>query len=117
MSGPRKMTAAEYLAARGWIYTGTTERDQVRCYADPAHQEHDAIGEDTALVLQRARDAEEERKAWVAFAACAAPALMRLGGKFTAPDDSPIGFDEAVARMADGMLDAYRARFAVEASS
>lgn len=106
MSGQRKMTAAEYLVERGW----TTDGDDL--WSDPDGVA--ALSEEHAVTIQRARDAEEERKAWVAFAAAMAPALMQHGGRYTAPDDSPIGFDEAVKRVADGMLDAYRARFAVE---
>lgn len=95
-----KMTATEYLTARGWIFTGNhLKPDGDNSWVDPSWAGYPgttaslSIREGSALTVQRARDAAEERAAWVAFGA-------QTGGS-----KNPF---------ADNMLKQYRERFAVE---
>ena len=92
MSAPRKRTAAGYLVERGW----TTDGDEL--WSDPDGVA--ALSEEHAVTIQRARDAEAERKAWVAFAAAAVATVSGAASEH--------------ALFADSMVAAYRARFAVE---
>lgn len=127
MTGPKKLSAADYLAARGWVFTGIPARDTVRCYVDPLYQEHDAVGEDHAVTLQRARDAAEERVVWGRVAAAVLPdaidveahAANRAGEDETSAATAEAHLEQAVeaaALLADSLLLRYRARFAVEVS-
>lgn len=94
MSAPRKLSAAEYLKERGWAPYNDDGDRWCAARVDGWHFT------DAALLIRRARDAEEERRAWVAFAA------------------SPSAAKEPnAAIVADAMLDDYRARFAVEVAS
>lgn len=81
-----KMTAAEYLKSRGWLLLEAGD------WCDTVTARLGTIAQ--CLAIQRARDAVEERAAWVAFAAGTA----RTG---------------SVAD-ADLFLHSYRARFGVE---
>ncbi len=71
-----KMTAADYLRARGWrpyyATMGDYAEGKIDGWTDPLPSREDRLVEADAIDAQRARDAEEERKAWVAFAAAAA---------------------------------------------
>lgn len=127
MSGPRTMTAAEYLTARGWIGPGEWWSDHL--YVGLSTNEPQII--EHALTVQRARDEADERKAWVAFAAAAMLTEQHLTiaqhfedkvgihGKFKAGGDdyTPAFSADAASECADAMLDEYRARFAVEVKS
>jgi len=106
----RTMTAAEYLVTRGWTVTAEDPRTREQTYADPLDQNIDAVGEEDALAIQRARDAEEERKAWVAFAA----ARLSVNDPQCSGADSCALSPTIAAEHADRALAAYRARFAVE---
>lgn len=103
------MTAAEYLTARSWVANdkdGGTWLDSRHVGTPIANSPwfDGAIDTASALAIQRARDADDERKAWVAFAAASLASPM--------PRSNP-----GLAVWADDMLDAYRARFAVEVES
>jgi hypothetical protein len=119
VSGPAKMTASQYLTARGWIDCGGKWTDP-RLAGTPIESSPWFSGDvhaDAALTIQRARDAEEEHRAWVAFAAAFCPVV-----KATQTGDETIEQTQArglaiLADAADRVLDAYRARFAVEVES
>jgi len=98
----QKMTAAEYLTARGWIqYVPPLARRAAKdsdSWWDPLHYGQVQTGDgemwgclrsNSAIAIQRARDAAEERAAWVQFTA----------GQGT---------------QADNYLNDYRDKFAVE---
>ncbi len=87
------MTAAEYLKKRGWTLDLAPDGEQR--WTDEFVS---APTIEFALTIQRARDAEKEREAWVAFAAGALASPV--------PRSNP-----TLAQWADDMLDAYRARF------
>lgn len=103
------MTAADYLTARGWTpCTGEPSRDKGARWIDPVTG--DSIYQSRALVIQRARDAAEERAAWVAFAAARSAIGEPIG------DGRVMGAyaENGAAEAADALLREYRARFAVE---
>ncbi len=112
------MTAAEYLVSRGWLPTHPAylkahpEDEEVwfdpRWTGAPAASGDDGMVMDRAITIQRARDAAEERAAWVAFAAAAASGLWAHTGFCS------MGQNSSSAEIADEMLAEYRARFAVE---
>ncbi len=106
------MIAADYLKSRGWLDTGVAD-DGVDCWADPTALEMDGLAEEDALTIQRARDATEERAAWVRFAAA------RLAWGIAGSSEGPERWDSIgeEANEADKMLALYRARFAVEVES
>ena len=99
MTAPRTMTAAEYLTARGWT-AWDTARQHEWC-AEATNGARTATA--SAVTIQRARDAAEERAAWVAFAAGATADARNISTMMVCED-------------ADALLSAYRARFAVEVS-
>ena len=105
-------TRAEYLTKRGW---STTDADWRRINRIEAVEWIDPLIAvdappcpiDRAVTIQRARDAAEERAAWVRFAA----AERAWGGvddqgnpHGNSVDDSAVAADDTLAR--------YRARFA-----
>lgn len=112
MSGPVKMTWRQYLEARGWTSGAPRYADHWRDPAvardaqDGPNGSFDAFMVPTsdALTIQRARDAEEERAAWVRFAA---PLQHRMTPEVT-------GAQNLAAHHADAMLRLYRARLSVE---
>jgi hypothetical protein len=91
----RLMTAAEYLRERGW--SPCTEGG-TNAWSDPAGNGSYSDTTADGVTIQRARDAEEERRAWVAFAAAA----------------RRVSYEEQAAQSADMLLAQYIARFAVE---
>lgn len=94
-------TRAEYLTKRGWIKAQGSAPD----WYDPINNR----GTDTAtaVTIQRARDAAEERAAWVAFAANLASMVGADGDGAAVPMLSA----GSLAREADALLAQYRARF------
>jgi len=112
--------AAEYLRSRGWIYCPEEGFFEDGWY-DPlfyggmtprTHREKwSYLAEVEALAIQRARDEEKAREAWVRFAA-------RFASTFVAETEHAQGGywleDHSAARKADAMLALYRARFCPE---
>ena len=96
--------AQKYLESRGWLYQWTTDDEKVeRVYLDLAGTTSQGLWESKALIIQCARDAAEERSAWVAFAASIAGSAS-----------TPHSLEDAkriIFTGADLMLSAYRARF------
>lgn len=108
------MKAADYLMSRGWWKDAEGCGDDGEGELEWIDPQYEAIYPLTrALVIQRARDATEERAAWVAFAA----ARLAIGHR-AGPEDRPYTegayYTGAAVGEADAMLTAYRARFAVE---
>lgn len=95
------MTAEQYLSARGWTIDEEWWSDPVR---------GNLVDVDVALAVQRARDADDERKAWVAFAAASQSVPFADGGQGA-------NATAGAANDGDAMLAAYRERFAVEVTS
>ena len=128
------MSAAEYLTARGWS-PGQIE-PPFKTWRDPsvnrmaqesAGNDRDSftVATDDAITIQRARDAAEERAAWVRFAAAVQIADQMHGiaqhrddvaeGERQGEEDYAPGCTAGnVAEGADDLLAEYRARFAVE---
>jgi hypothetical protein len=93
----------EYLTRNGW------HRSYLVWY-DPLHgREVETDAE--ALCIQRARDAAEERKAWVRFAAAATSLVHHDAGGMCSPSSGPALSCTDIAGLADAMLGAYRSRF------
>ena len=115
-----KMTAREYLTARGWHHvTGITSSPKAKWYdpTQPFDGEYD-VEESRALGIQRARDAQEERAAWdryfahatasVASSLLASPPLAEMAEREGATVNG------MAAASADKGLAERRARFHVE---
>ena len=122
----KQKTAAQYLADSGWYPTDPSWRKDSGVTAVSWSDTTATTGEDessvgwvpqsTAVVIQRARDAADERKAWVAFAAAAIPTVMAIvdrGSTIKVNGEAAAG-PTATAALADELVAAYRARFAVE---
>ena len=98
------MTARAYLELRGWTLHDQPADPSIKEWWDS--QEVTAATEEEAVTIQRARDAAEERAAWVRFASriASAPAIG-----YSLEDSARIIFGGA-----DALLAEYRKRFAVE---
>lgn len=105
------MKAADYLKIRGWVRIATD--DGFERYSDSADLEMRNLVEDDAVTVQRARDEEKAREAWVAFAA-ARLAMGVAEGETTMDHFYDV---TGAAKEADQMLALYRKRFCPEVKS
>lgn len=107
------MTAAEYLESRGWVVGDTADDGTPIEWVDPHKQSVVpaagggnllvTVGTYEAITVQRGRDEEAARAAWVAFAA--------------AVSTDPHATVEGAASRADRLLNEYRARHCPEVES
>ena len=100
-----------YLKARGWIEITDPQSGDFGEWFDPLYiGQHDIVPDDVpnssliadeAMTIQLARDAAEERAAWVRFAAAGLASPQMASGPL-------------MASHADDMLAEYRTRFALK---
>jgi CelD/BcsL family acetyltransferase involved in cellulose biosynthesis len=112
------MTAAEYLTARGWVASSKNK------WADPLHASAPWASSDSvapfvevgdAMIIQQARDAAEERAAWVQFAAAAISGANKSVKGIAATNGEHWNIVAGYVKgQADSLLDEFKQRFAVE---
>lgn len=122
------MKAAEYLESRGWVCVDVDDNGDASSWVDstmPSVVPADGggnlkitVGTSDALTIQRARDEEKCREAWVAFAA----ACLSHGYGFGDADPRAAGHESyydppGAATCADSLLREYRSRFCPEVES
>lgn len=100
------MDDRQYLKARGWALDGDScaSGDNDHFIGLAMDGQLHSVPVKSAVAIQTARDAAEERRAWVQFAA-ALMATSDAQGMWTGTDAAQVG------ATADGMLTEYRARF------
>ncbi len=105
---------ADWLAARGWVRESNRWCDPLHHGAPEGIEDDASLHIDSAATIQRARDASDERKAWVAFAAglLMSPAEAHVADVVEHIELVCVG----TGVIADRMLTEYRKRFAIEAA-
>jgi len=114
--------AADYLQGRGWCPDidgdyWADPRGASDTSSDGSSESWGWYGITDAVTVQRARDEEKAREAWVRFAAARLSIGHHGGGVNCEPYTEGAYFTKAASDEADAMLVEYRARFCPEIES